>query len=76
MVELPKAFRNTLNVSAAEISNLREQNLMALLLYQIRHCKNRKMPSWSFGKHKSKYITDNNIDMKFGPDDVNSAPNS
>ena len=30
MVELPKAFRNILNVSAAEIS-CRKQNLMALL---------------------------------------------
>ena len=31
------------------------------------------MRSWSFGKHKRKYITDNNIDMKIGPDVINSA---
>ena len=74
MVDLPKAFRNILNVSAAEIS-FRKQNLMTLL-NQIRHCKNRKMHSWTFGKHKRKYITDNDIDMKFGPDVINSAVNS
>ena len=34
------------------------------------------MHSWSFGKHKRKYITDNDIDMKFGPDVINSAANS
>ena len=35
-----------------------------------------KMHSWSFRKHKGKYITDNEIDMKFGPDVINSAANS
>ena len=34
------------------------------------------MHSWSFGKHKRKYITDNDIDMKFGPDVNNSAASS
>ena len=34
MIELPKAFRNILNISAAEIS-VRKQNLMALL-YSIK----------------------------------------
>ena len=34
------------------------------------------MHFWSFGKHKRKYITDNDIGMKFGPDDINSAANS
>lgn len=34
------------------------------------------MHSWSFGKHKRKYITDNDIDMKFGPDVINSPANS
>ena len=63
MLEIPKAFRNILNISAADISFRK----------QIRHCKNRKMQSWSFGKHKRKYITDNNIDMKIGPDVINSA---
>ena len=62
MVELPNAFRNILNVSAAEIP-FRKQNLM---LNQIRHCKNRKMHSWLFRKHKRKYVSDNDIDMKFG----------
>ena len=32
MLELPKAFRNILNVSAAEIS-FRQQNLMAFLCW-------------------------------------------
>ena len=34
------------------------------------------MHSWSFGKHKRKYIADNDIDMKFGPDVIKSAANS
>ena len=34
------------------------------------------MHSWSFGKNKRKYITDNDIDMIFGPDVINSADNS
>ena len=34
------------------------------------------MHSWLFGKHKRKYITDTDIDMKFGPDVTNSAANS
>ena len=34
------------------------------------------MHSRSFGKHKRKYITDNDIDMKFGSDVINSAANS
>ena len=34
------------------------------------------MHSWSFGKHKRKFITDNGIDMKFGLDVINSAANS
>jgi len=34
------------------------------------------MHSWSFGKHKRKYITDNDIDMKFCPDVINSPDNS
>ena len=34
------------------------------------------MHSWSFGKHKRKYITDNDIDMKFGLDVINGAANS
>ena len=33
------------------------------------------MHSW-FHKHKRKYITDNDIDLKFGPDVINSAANS
>ena len=33
------------------------------------------MHSWSFGKHKRKYITDNHVDMKFGPDVINSVIN-
>ena len=31
------------------------------------------MHHWSFGKHKRKYISDNDIDLKFGPDVINSA---
>ena len=73
MLELPKVFRNILNVSAAEIS-IRKQNLKALLCSII--VKVRKMHSWSFGKHKRNYITDNDIDMKFGPDVMNSAAKS
>ena len=34
------------------------------------------MQSWSFGKHKRKYITDNAIDMNFGQDVINIAANS
>ena len=34
------------------------------------------MHSFSFGKHKRKPITDNDVDMKFGPDVINSAANS
>ena len=34
------------------------------------------MHSWPFGKHKRKYIPDNDIDMKFGPDVITSAANS
>ena len=76
MVELPKIFRNIFFISAAEIS-FHKQNLMALLWFDwIRHCKNRKMHPWAFRKHKHKYITDNDIDMKFGPDVINSAANS
>ena len=33
------------------------------------------MHFWSFGKYKRKYITNKDIDMKFGPD-LNSATNS
>ena len=70
MVELLEAFRSILNVSAAEIQTKLKGTS---LLNQIRHCKKRKMHTWSNGKHK--LITDNDIDMKFGPD-VNSAANS
>ena len=34
------------------------------------------MHSWSFEKHKRKYFTANDIDMKFGPVVINSAANS
>ncbi len=73
MVESPNAFCNMLNVSTPEIS-FRKQNLMHFSAQSIRHCKNRKMYFWSFGKHKRKYITDNDIHMKFGPDVINSLP--
>ena len=43
-------------------------SIFTSLFNKIRHCKNRKMHPWSFRKHKHKYITDNDIDMKFGPD--------
>ena len=73
MVELPKTCRNILNVSVAEIS-FRIQNLMALLcsiesdIVKIEKC--------TVGNHKRKYITDYDIDMKFGPDVINSAAKS
>ena len=66
MVELPKAFRNILYVFAAEVS-FRKQNLMALLcsiisdIVKIEKC--------------TLALTDNDIDMKFGPDVINSAAN-
>jgi len=34
------------------------------------------MHFWSFGKQKRKYITDNVIDIKFGPDVISSPANS
>jgi len=34
------------------------------------------MHCWSFGKHKRKYITDNDIEMKFGLDVISSPANS
>ena len=74
MVELPKTFRNILNVSAAEIS-FRKQNLMALL------CSSKsdivKIEKCTLGRLvKTHYITDNEIDMQFGPDVINSAAKS
>ena len=75
MVELPKAFHNILNVSAAEFS-CRKQNSMALLcsiksaIVKIEKCTLGRLVN------KRKYITDNDIDMKFGPDVINSAANS
>ena len=38
--------------------------------------KIEKWSSWSFGKHKRDTDNDNDIDMKFGPDVINSAANS
>ena len=75
MVELPNVFRNILNISAAEIS-FRKQNMMALLcsiksdIVKIEKCTLGRLVNIC------KYITDNDIDMKFGPNVINSAVNS
>ena len=65
MVELPSATSSTF---------LQPKFDGTSLLNQIRRC--RKMHSWLFGKHKRKYITDNDNEMKFGPDVINNAANS
>ena len=68
MLELARAFRRNF---------MPQTKFDGTLLNEIRICKNRKMHSWSFGKQKRQYnITDNDIDMKFGPDVINSAANS
>lgn len=54
--DMAKSFRNILAVSAPKIS-IRKPNFPK---------KNRKINSWSFGKRKPKYITNNPIDTKFG----------
>ena len=74
MVELPKVFPNILNVSAAEIS-FHKQNLMALLcsiesdIVKIEKCTLGRLVNTSVNKLLI-------IDMKFGPDVINSAANS
>ena len=73
MEELPKAFLNILNVSAAEIF-FRKQNLMSLLcsikldIVKIEKCTPGRLVNTS--------VNDKDIDMKFLPDVINSAANS
>ena len=76
MLELPKAFRNILNVSAAENSFLK-QNLMVIFrliksdIVKIEKCTLCRLVNTIVYT----YITDNDIDMKFGPDVIDSAAN-
>ena len=45
------------------------------LLNKFRHCKNGKNHFLSFRKHKRNYVTNDDIDMKFGTDVSNSRTN-
>ena len=75
MVKSPKAFCKILNVSATEIS-FRKQNLMALLCSTNSDIvKIEKITFRRFWKHKRSYVTNDDIDMKFGTGVSNSRTN-
>ena len=65
----------TLNVSATESLFCKTKVNGTLFLNKFRHCKNRKNHFYSFRKHKRNYVTNDEIDMKFGTDVSNSRTN-
>ena len=75
MVKSPKAFCNILNVSATEIS-FRKKKLMALLCPTNSNIVKIEKITFSLLENTSvTYVTNDDIDMKFGTDFSNSRTN-